>query len=857
MADERNGIDLLSPAGLKALLAEEDGIIKEAHFSGAGGDEIVRRRTSLIDRVLRGIHRRFSADPSLPALIAVGGYGRGELNPYSDIDILLLAKNERDRERASPLLYALWDAGLDIGYSVRTMEECVDLAREDIKIRTSLMESRPLAGDPDLYEAFQQSLHDEVFFRKPAQFIAEKLAERQAIRLKYGGSVYLREPNLKESAGGLRDFHTARWIAFVGLQSVSFTDLLSQEIVTPGHLAVFLRSRNFLWRIRNELHYLTKRKNDHLTFDLQDTTARDFRFRDSAHLLSVERFMKAYFIHARNILEFSRIVTERTLPPRRRGWFERTRQAGSFLIMGKTLLPQSDDLFRKDPSRVFDAFALRQEQGLLFSDHLHALIAAHRFGAEVRESAEASRKFLAILDTPRNLADTLVQMKESKVLGRYLPEFRAIQSLARHDYHHTYTVDEHILTAVRNLENVWEGRYPGLMTLFEAFRQIEKRWVLILAVLLHDLGKVYREHHEIRGVDIAGEILDRLGIGGKDQERILLLVEHHLLMATLSQRRELSDGSVVADFAATVGDRENLNLLYLLTYADLSAVSPTAWSAWKATLLQDLYLRTAEYFERKGAAEEAARVRIAAVAKRLREACRDKFTERELDAFLQAMPDSYLLTASLGRMAYHLELIRKLPQDLPVITHRHRPDRGYTELTVCAFDAYGMFFRTAGAIAAQNLNIIRAQVFTTRNGVMIDTFQISDPEGNIVLDEEIWKTTVAELKEILRFGKKPQESHLSAYLRKSHGTVEPSVEFDNAASAGCTIIDITARDRVGLLYKITQALYDLNLDIASAKIVTEGIRVMDSFYVTDLLREKILDPARLKKIEDVLRGVLE
>lgn len=857
MNEGTTGISASDAAGARALLAEEDRIIKETHFAGAGGGEIVERRTALIDRVLRGLYHRFSRDPAMPALIAVGGYGRGELNPHSDIDILLLARTDADRERASPLLYALWDAGMDIGYSVRTISECVDLGREDIKIRTSLMESRFLAGDARFCASFQKTLYEEVFFRKPGKFIAEKLSERNSVRMKYGGSVYLREPNIKESAGGLRDFHTARWIAFAGLRALSFDDLLTQGIITPGQLAVFLRSRNFLWRIRNELHYLTSRKNDHLTFDLQDSTAKDFRFRDAAHLLSVERFMKAYFIHARNILEFSRIVTERALPVRKQAWFERTRQAGPFLVMGKTLLPPSDSLFRDDPTRLFDAFALYQEQGTVFSEHLKKLVGSSRFGDDVRNSPVAARKFIAMLDNPRNLADTLVLMKDLKVLGRYLPEFRAIQALARHDYHHTYTVDEHILTAVRNLENVWEGRYPALTTLFEAFHQVSRRWVLMLSVLLHDLGKVFRVRHEAHGRLIAAVILDRLGIAGSDRERILFLVENHLLMAMLSQRRELSDGAVVADFAKTVGDRENLRLLYLLTYADLSAVSPTAWSTWKAALLQDLYVRTVELFDQEGKREELVRDRIAKVSETLREAARKTSSEEEISAFLRAMPDAYLRTASRNRMLMHLELIRRLPNETPVITYRHLPDRGYTELTVCAYDAYGMFFRTAGAIASQNLNILRAQVYTARNGVMIDTFQISDASGEMVLDEDVWKSTVAELREMLQTGKRPAEPGSSLYRKKIHGTVDLSIAFDNAVSDACTVIDITARDRVGLLYRITKTLYDLNLDIASAKIVTEGIKVMDSFYVTDLLREKIQDPLRLEKIRETLRSALE
>ncbi|MDH4164591.1 MAG: [protein-PII] uridylyltransferase [Nitrospirota bacterium] len=850
-----HGIGPPDAAGIKALLAVEEAGLRNAHFAGTGGGEIVERRTALIDRTLRTLYQRWSSHPDMPILVAVGGYGRGELNPHSDIDLLFLCRRDNDRDLVTSFLYALWDIGMDIGYSVRTVPECVDLARDDAKIRTSLLESRLVAGDTATYSAFSKTMHSEVFFRKPDKFIEEKLSERGSVRLKYGGSLYLREPNIKESAGGLRDFHTARWIAFTSFRTFAFSDLVRDGVITAGQLAVFLRSRNFLWRIRNELHYLSGRKNDHLTFDIQDAAARDFRFRDTGQLIAVERFMKTYFIHARNILDFSRIVTEKALKGPGGSWFQRTRKLGPFSLVGRTLILSGETPSREDPSQLFTAFAIYQERNVRFSDGLKNLILSCRFNDEVRSSAAASKAFLAILDNPTNLADTLVLMRDMRFLGRYLPEFRAIEALARHDYHHTYTVDEHILTAMRNLENVWQGRYAALTTLAEALHEVSKRWVLTLALLLHDLGKAYRGSHEVRGREIAERILERLRIAGPDRERILFLVGNHLVMAVLSQRRELSDGKVVDDFAGSVGDRETLNMLYLLTYADLSAVSPNAWSTWKATLLQDLYLRTRDHLE-KAVSRMAPGDRIADISRKLRDAARERFPDQEIDKFLRAMPESYLLSASLSRMVSHLELVERLQTEQPVIVLRHHDDRGYSELTICAYDAYGMFYRTAGTIAAQGLNILRAQVYTARNGIMFDTFQITDENGSIVKDERIWKTTIEELRETLRTGGRPPSTGGTAYPRKLVGHVDPAVEFDNDTSQSFTIIDVSARDRVGLLHSIAKSLYDLNLDIASAKIVTEGIRALDAFYVTDLLREKIIDPARLAKIKSTLVQVL-
>jgi [protein-PII] uridylyltransferase len=804
--------------------------------------------------LLKDLWHAHQSGTESPALIAVGGYGRGELNPYSDIDIMFLCRSDRERDKASPHLYALWDAGLDIGYSVRTVSECIELARTDSKVRTSLLESRLLGGDPKFYEDYLKRVSAEIFYWKIYQYIAEKIAERNAMRQKYGGSLYLREPNIKESSGGLRDFHTALWIARTRFRISSFPELVTMNVISAEQLGRFLKSRNFLWRLRNEIHYRSGRKNDHLTYDIQESAALAFHYRNSVQLLAVERLMKSYFLHARNILDFADIITERALHKHSRAWFERKRTFGSFTIIGRTLLHPADDLFRNQQEALLEAFALYQNRHVVFSDRMRQEIRDFRVGDEMRNSQKAAVIFLSILDNPDRLAETLTLMRDLKFLGKYIPEFRTIQALARHDYYHTYTVDEHILTAIRNLEQVWEGRTAALASLSLAMRSVRKRWVLLLAILLHDLGKAFRSDHERRGRVIAGNVLDRLGISDDDRDRVLFLVEHHLLMAVLSQRRELDDQKVVADFIRVVGDRENLQMLYLLTYADMSAVGPATWTNWKATLLQDLYLRSLDHFDTSGAISAVEHDRIDRV---YRELIKIRiFTEAEVASFLRSMPLQYLLTASVSRITEHLRMIRRLPDENIVISHRHLPERGYTELTVCAYDAYGMFFRTVGTITAQNLSILRAQVYTARNGIMIDTFQITGPDGFMTTYEETWGAIEKELADVLTGRKQAIELHSSLYKRKVHGNINATVSFDNDTSNALTVIDITARDRIGLLYLITKTLYDLNINITSAKIVTEGVRAMDSFYVSDLLGSKITDTERLNRIRDALMKVL-
>ena len=843
-------------ANIKKQLEEEGAIIRSAHFSGMGGLEVVRLRTDLIDRTLGEAHDRLTGAGVMPALLAIGGYGRGELNPHSDIDIMFLCRDETDRQRSVELLYLLWDAGMDVGYSVRTVSECVSLARQDIKIRTSLLESRLIAGDPVFYGSFLRTMQSEIFYWKPSAFIHEKIAERVATRRKYGGSIYLREPNIKECEGGLRDIHTGFWVSFVHFRVKSLGELVAKEVVTGKQYAVFMKSRNYLWRLRNEIHYLSGRKNDHLTFDLQERAAKDFTYRDSAHLFAVERFMKAYFLHARNIREFTDGVVTAVLGKPSRRWFQRTQKLGLFSLTGKTLFLSPTEPFRENAVLAMTAFELAQDRHAVFSDHLKTLINACRIDDAERTSTSASKAFLGILNNPDGLSETLALMKDLRFLGRYIPEFRAIQALARHDYYHLYTVDEHILLAIKNLQALWSGSFPSLATLSDAFKGLNKRWVLILAVLLHDLGKAFRDEHAQRGVELARNILTRLAVTGEDRDRVLFLIENHLVMALLSQRRELSDRKVIADFSRLVRDRENLSMLYLLTYADISAVNPSAWSQWKASLLQDLYVRTLNYLEASAQTVEEERARLISAYSRIRNAAEGQFSLQEIEDFLATMPEQYLLTVSTHRAMDHMSMLRKLPEEKLVIRYRHYPERGYTELTVCAYDAYGMFYRTAGTIASKNLNILRAQVFTSKNGVMIDTFQITGPEGKLFDYGAAWESVRVELRAALISGFRLPEPGPYALTQSFTAGITPAVAFDNEASEMFTIIDINARDRVGFLYHVAKTLYDLNLDIGSAKIVTEGSRVMDSFYVTNLFKGKIEDDGRLGKIRETLMKVI-
>ncbi len=840
---------------MRTLLEEGSAELRAAHFGGAGGGEIVQRRTALIDGLLRDAYAGLERSGKLPALVAIGGYGRGELNPHSDIDILVLCRNEADRQRAPGLLYRLWDAGMDVGHSVRTIAECLEQARGDLKTRTALMESRLIAGDEAFFQDYLAAMRSRVFYRNVPSFITSKLSERAAVRLKFGGSIYMREPNIKEGHGGLRDVHTALWVAVARFRAADFAGLVGEGIITSEQLAVFIRSRNFLWRLRNEIHYVSGRKNDHFTFDLQERAAADFGYRDSTHLLAVERFMKTYFSHARNIAEFSSLVVTASVRKPAVRPLRGVQRIGPFSLVGRTLAVNAEEAIENDPRLILTAFQIVQTRHAALSDRLAEQIRKCRFDDRARSSPEAASLFLAILDRPGSLYDVLTLMKDLRFLGRYIPEFRSIQALAKHDYYHRYTVDEHTLLALKALDQLWSGTFPSLAQLSSAFQEVSRRWVLSLTVLLHDLGKAYGAGHENRGVDLAVRILERLGTGPQDTARIIFLIRNHLAMSTLSQRRELTDRNVITGFARQVGDRENLTLLYLLTYADISAVSPTAWSQWKAALLSDLYQRTLAVLEER--AEDRDEEEVRRRTGLIRNEAGALYAPAVIDAFLAVMPRTYLLYTPRSRVLDHIDMLERLKEESLVIRHRHWPDRGYTELSVCAYDAYGMLSQAAGTLASKNLNILRAQAYTSKNGIMIDTFQVTNPDGSICAYEDVWESVCEELREALTGRSRPQLPRTAPAGASPGRAPQTSVDFDNASSDEFTIIDVTARDRLGLLHRITRELYDMNLDIASAKIVTEGNLAMDSFYVTDLLRKKIVDQDRLARIHDRLIAVLE
>jgi [protein-PII] uridylyltransferase len=863
-------------AGLKELHRIESDKIRQTHFAGAGGMDVVRANTGLMDGLLVSVFdtvcEKMGLNLDTPgwALIAVGGYGRAELNPGSDVDIMFLhpdgTPDGGEGGLAIRVLHAFWDIGLNLGYSVREVSDCVRLARTDFTIMTSMVESRFLCGDKAIYDDFSASIKKGFGKKAVEDFIKDKLRERAGRRKKHGHSVFLREPNIKEGAGGLRDIHTAMWIARVKYGLTSIEALTDEGLIRPADLKKLIGAKDYLLRIRNGLHYIIGHKQDVLTYDLQVQTAADFGYRSIKGRMPVETFMRVYYLRARGVYEASQQIVENAIDKNAaKRWFflppSRKNLDGGFYIMGRSVCHDNaaGPGSRLAPREALQAFRLMQTKGMSFSRNLRTAVeeSVGRIKPGRDGYAGSAEVFLKILSGSERLYETLDLMHRTKVLGRMLPEFGKATALVQHDMYHRYTVDEHSLIAIKKLEDLnlaQGGAYPEFR---EAMRRVEDRRVLILAALLHDCGKALGKGHAETGAVMAGEAALRLGLGEAAAEGVEFLVRNHLMMAHISQRRELSDRYVIERFCRIVSDRGRLDMLYLLTYADMSAVGPDVFNAWRRTLLKELYERAAEYLsdERSAAAHQAMRYQ-----KRL-----DEFAElvvsggtgtrEEAAAFASNFPDMYLLSVTPRKAAGHFSEISGLGPDSVIIRAEHDDERGLTELTVMLHDMMGVFSVIAGAIAYSGMNILGAQVFTGNDGVVIDTFTVGGYDTEPSSRNRKWKRLEGMLMDVLtgveRVGRiVPPAGLRPAPKRLAEASVE--VVVDNEASDRYTVIEVFAGDRPGLLFDIARTLNETGCYVSSARIATSVDRVVDVFYVRDIFRFKIDSRDKVRAITERL-----
>jgi len=857
----------------RAALAEGLASFKARHDDGASGHESVRTHARFVDDLIRSLVRLITADlagealPPAPfVVVALGGYGRGELHPSSDIDLMVVHAGELSpyvQRVTQELLYTLWDLGLQIGHSLRSLDDCVAMARTDLPSRTSMQEARLVAGDGRLFTRFRRVLTENVYRRDFEQFLRLTLAERDHRYRKYGASPYVGEPNVKESAGGLRDMHTAMWLGTAKFGARTLRELCDKGLITAREQALADAALTFLWRVRNELHFLSKYKNDALTRDVQPRIAEDLGYVQDGTSLGVEQFMRDYYLHARAIHRVSRRLIARcqeTLS--RRGSAERRERQqaladGLVFIDGRLHAVDRDPgLLRDDPVRLMKVFWHLHRLGCELSLDLERAVEDSLDAAdEVFQRAPAVRDlFLDICRNWGRVALTLSEMHELGLLGRYLPEFGALTCLVQYDVYHRFSADQHSLLAVEHLEALAPGKSAESEGAAQVWNEVDKPELLMLGMLLHDIGKAKGHGHVAKGIPLVRELTTRLALLPENAGVVEFLVAHHLTMSHVAQRRDIDDPRTIADFAETVGDPQRLRMLYLLTYADMRAVGPGVLTPWQAVVLHELYARTLTRLT----GGHVARPNRSQLTTRLHALVGDEVPLQAVKAHVAMAADRYLTSTGAQRMAEHVRMLRRL-DEAPVVTELfHHPDLGSSDLVVVTRDVPGLFSLIAGTLAARGINIISAQIHTRADGVAIDTFQVNDPTGELITSSAHWARTLEALRAVLT-GEQRVEALLAqrrAAARSAPAPALPKIAVKNELSDDYSVVEVKCPDRLGLLYLVTRTFSALELDIASARIATEIDQVFDTFYVHDGKGRKVDDPAAMKALRTALEQAL-
>lgn len=859
-------------SGSKNFLAHYRDAIRKSHEAGASGTEVCHLLSDMMDELNNKLFRAIifdlaGGDEMLEhiSLVAVGGYGRGELNPYSDIDIMFLHDGTIPvatvEDIAQKLLYFLWDMRLDVGYSVRMISDCIEMAATDGTVKTALMDSRFCSGSRQLFDNLVKVIYHQILPKSSDKFIKEKMADMNSRREKYGSTVYLLEPNLKEGEGGLRDLQTAIWIARIKYKFSDPRELIMKGIIVDDELDVYNSALDYLWRIRNELHYYSGRKNDQLTFDAQVHLAGFMGYKNRDQVLAVEDFMRDYYRHANKVEHFASSLVSRCIwrdegAMKVLGYFVRRPVGdGCFVLKGELVVPD-ESVPESNPAVLMRIFEMAQKHAVTLNIRVKGLIrrSLHLVNDSFRFSREVNSSFMNILKSPRNVTETLRLMHHLEFLNCFIPELEHIYCKVQHDIYHIYTVDTHTLFAVEETERMLNGEQSEKLPFPSAIaKQIGKRELLILSVLFHDIGKGEGGGHAEKGAAMIPAIAARIGLSAEDSERLEFLVRHHLLFAHISQRRDLNDERMIAQFARQMGSSENLKMLYLLTVADVRAVGSDVWNSWKASLFQELYEKAFNVLERGEFQQEGSSERVKAAASRVSALLVDELPAIKVQQELEAMPVRLLLSNPVPLIADQIRLLLGLENAGILMQLTHQQNSGYSDFTICTFDMPGLFSRITGVMAANGVNILGAQINTCKNGKVLDMLQVNSPQGNLITDDHRWQKIQDDMRRVLQ-----GEANVAELVEKRHRpsllTSRPTprfatqVEVDNEVSEEYTVLDILTHDKVGLLYLITSTLTELGLYIGVSKISTKVDQVADVFYVKDIFGHKIHNGDKLAEI---------
>jgi [protein-PII] uridylyltransferase len=866
---------------LKGFLHDTHLALREEQRLGiSGGIAACGKYSDAVDAVIQALYDRsrarfLSSAPDLSykmAAVAVGGYGRRELCPKSDLDLLFLHPYKVDRfveAMTESMLYPLWDLGFEVGHSVRTVKETIRLGGTDDSIRTALMDFRRVAGDADLFREASRDIEKFLYYAGGDRFIEKKIREMRSRHDKVGSTVYLLEPNVKEGRGGLRDIQTAQWAARVKYKVRDLSELRRKGVVGEQTTGAIRHVLDYLLRVRNELHYLLGKKADVLTFEVQEQLTERFRYRKHGGSHGVERFMRTYYLHAASAAQLSDELLEevgRFLPvewSRRSFFFFKRKEVGAGGILYKGKLQVRDHgSFGKEPIRILEFFRSMQKTRSALSLQAKRSVqqALPAIGPEFRQDRRAAKLFLEILSDPSHLRETLLAMNESRFLGRFIPEFEGLFCRVLRDIYHVYTADVHSIRCASVMARIEtaETRSKEEEEFLQIYGKVRNRPLLTLAILFHDIGKGKGHGHSRIGAEIVGRIGARWGLPEQDVADLVFLVEHHLLMAHTSQRRDMHDLELILSFADTVGTAARLDPLYVLTYADMKEVGPEVWTQWKAMLLAELYEKGRNVLDQgvlKRPFEERALSR--------REQVRDWLAGNpadDVERFVNRVDDRYILATPDTRFAEHFRLLSLFDGNAPVVEAIDSTESGTTEFIVVCPDERGLFAKIAGTLSSNGVNILNASISTTLDGVALDTFYVNS-RGKSLAGDPKKERVIADLLRVLR-GEVAVEALIAdpkvgRFVRDKVPKYRPTrVYFDNTVSTRYTVVDIFTYDRIGLLYDITRTLTALGANIVLSKISTKADQVADSFYLVDRDGGKISDPDRQEGIRQALLAAL-
>ena len=886
----------------KTFLHVQTHRLKILHRGGAGGLEICRGRAAVLDALLRHLWQTAcnslsaQAQKEFPplALVAIGGYGRAELNPYSDIDFMFLHDGQIAAGKPLPylsklidgVLYPLWDVGLKVGHAVRSGDDCVKVANADMQSKTALIESRLIIGDEALFKKFQKSLIAKCVDGFEEKYIAARLEDQQTRREKFGNSATMQEPNLKNGCGGLRDYQNLLWMAFFKYRARSLGEM-QEQFVSAAERKQLDAAYDFLLRTRTELHYHVNRPMDVLGKNLQPAVAHSLGWHDRSPSRRIEKLMRELYMHMRNIYLITRTLEQRmALVPEKqsrlslRAWLPKRSPPApvdGFIFSNGEISAASNRIFRDDPRRLMRVFLHAQQRRLQLHPDLPQLIrqSLSLVDRDFLNDERVRETFLTILSRRGEVAPILRAMHEVNLLGKYIPEFGKLTCLVQHEFYHLYAADEHTLVCLEQLDRIWESQQPPYNNYAPLFQHLARPGLLYLALLLHDVGKAEhdkKEGHSKISAEMAMRAAKRLRLDESATHMLRVLIENHLVMAAVSQRRDLDDPAVIRDFARQIETIELLNSLTLLTFADSEGTSDKLWNGFKDSLLWQLHSRAMVLLSAGSEFIRAEEKRVETLLEEVRELAPEEIANDEIVAHFSNLPLRYFQIRTAREILDDITLAHRFMMQLadspehalsPVIACHDEPDRGYTLVKVCTWDRAGLFSKIAGALSAGGMNILSAQILTRADGIAQDTFLVQEARtGNPAtaaqcekFEKLLQKILVGEdvdLPALIARSVTGQPVY-EAYVGERMAT---RIHFDNQISETRSLIEIETEDRLGLLYAISQTFARLGVDIAAARILTERGAAFDSFYVRESDGGKIESPARRVLIEKNLREAI-